>query len=245
MAIQEQYLGPVTGYYNELRETYWQSQSFIPENSHNFKRLTLWINKSGSLTTLTIELFAVDVNHKPTGSALISKAVPAAEIENASYGDEDHPTLISFDSTYSLTAETEYCFVCRANVDCYGTYLFSGNSGYEGYHFKTTNSGGYWSSVSDDIMFIEYDDEPAPDPPASITYPETNSHGEFEVSWDESEGADSYILEQSIDAGESWDEIYSGADTSYFRNVSNGSYLYRVKAHNIAGDSDYTTGEKI
>ena len=81
--------------------------------------------------------------------------------------------------------------------------------------------------------------------PASITYPETDSHGEFEVSWDESENANNYTLEVSDDDGESWDEVYNGSGLSDFQSVESGEYIYRVKASNDENDSDYTTGDTI
>lgn len=247
MAVQEQYYGTVSEWYNQIRGTYWQSQSFIVQNPHNIAKVRLWIDKTGSsgLTSVTVEIYAADANHKPTGSVLASGTVLAENIQPAAYGDENHPTEIILSSPYPLAASTEYCIVARANTGSYYTYLFSSDTGYSGYHFSTTNSGGYWSTESDDLLFAEYDDQGAPQPPASITYPESDSHGEFEVSWDASEGAASYTLEQSDDDGVSWDEIYSGAGMSFFRNVDNGDYIYRVKAANEEGDSGYTEGDTI
>jgi len=179
MAVIEQYYDTISGYYNQIREAYWHSQSFTPDDSKNIVSVELWIDKTSSsgLTEVTVELYAADVNHKPTGSLLATGSVLKDDIQLSVYGDEDHPTTITFDSPYGVTSSTEYCLVIKANAGSYYTYLFSSNTGYSGYHFHTTNSGGYWATDSDDLVFITYDDQP-PAAPASITYPETNSHGE-------------------------------------------------------------------
>jgi len=98
-------------------------------------------------------------------------------------------------------------------------------------------SGGKISLYGDDFM------GGAVSAPASITYPETDSHGEFEVSWDESENANNYTLERSDDDGESWDEIYNGSGLSDFQSIESAEYIYRVKAANDENESDYTTGD--
>jgi len=81
-----------------------------------------------------------------------------------------------------------------------------------------------------------------PEPPASITYPTSSNTGNYTVSWATSAGATSYQLERSNNGGSSWNQIYSGAGTSFAEAISNGSYRYRVKATNSYGTSAWTTG---
>ena len=82
-----------------------------------------------------------------------------------------------------------------------------------------------------------------PPVPASITYPASSSTGQYTVSWASSTGATSYQLQRSSNGGSTWSgDIYSGANTSYQENITNGSYRYRVKATNAYGSSAYRTG---
>jgi hypothetical protein len=82
----------------------------------------------------------------------------------------------------------------------------------------------------------------APPAPASITYPATSSTGQYTVSWASSTGATSYQLERSANNGSSWTGVYSGSAVSYSETITNGSYLYHVRATNTVGSSGWTTG---
>jgi hypothetical protein len=248
LAQQEKYLGPVTGWYNQIRAAYWETESFIPVNAHNISKVKLWIDKFGSygLTSVTVAIYLANVTtHKPTGSALVTGTVLKDDIQSASYGDENHPTTIILDSTLALSAGTEYCIVVYANSGSQDTFLFSGSSGYSGYHFKSANSGSTWLAVSSsDLLFIEYDDTPIiVPPPASIDYPSSDVYGEFDPIWEAVPDASYYDLQQSIDDGENWTTVYSGTNLSWPARVPNGNYIYRVRTHTDDGDSDWTTGE--
>jgi len=62
------------------------------------------------------------------------------------------------------------------------------------------------------------------------------------VSWAAATGAVSYELERSADAGGTWEQVYSAANTTYAEAVTDGSYRYRVRALNASGSSDWRTG---
>ena len=85
---------------------------------------------------------------------------------------------------------------------------------------------------------------PPPAMPASISYPSASDTGEYTVSWASSTGATSYQLERQTNGG-SWGQIYSGANTSFAEDVGNGSQLYRVKATNGGGSSEWRTGSQV
>jgi hypothetical protein len=101
-----------------------------------------------------------------------------------------------------------------------------------------TVSGNKWG-----IDFVSGGTPPQPpQPPSSINYPSSSNTGKYTVTWSSSTGAQSYQLERSNNAGSTWSQVYSGANTSYNENVGNGSYRYRVSATNSAGSSSWTTG---
>jgi hypothetical protein len=81
-----------------------------------------------------------------------------------------------------------------------------------------------------------------PTSPTSIDYPSNSNIGQYTVSWASSGSAISYQLERSSNGGSTWSLVYSDANLSYTENVDNGSYLYRVKATNLGGSSNWTTG---
>ena len=86
-----------------------------------------------------------------------------------------------------------------------------------------------------------------PSTPASITYPSTDSDGNFTVSWSSVSGASNYQLWRSTNSGFSpASVVYNGSGTSYNQTgLSNGTYYYRVAASNDCGASDWRTGGAI
>jgi hypothetical protein len=116
-----------------------------------------------------------------------------------------------------------------------------GNGSYR-YRVSATNASGtsgYRTGSGDCVVNIPV---PAPDVPASITYPATDSDGSYTVSWAASSGATSYTLQRSSNGGSSYSTVTTGASTSYAETVGNGSYRYRVSATNASGTSSYRTG---
>lgn len=122
------------------------------------------------------------------------------------------------------------------------SYLENIGDGSYRYRVKAINGGGSssWTTGGWDCVVTLTPPTP-PLPPASITYPASSS-GTHTVSWASSSGATSYQLERSADSGGTWSQIYNGSATSYLENITDGTYRYRVKATNVAGTSDWTTG---
>jgi hypothetical protein len=245
MARQEQYVVTATSTVNQIRNAYWFTQTITPLVAHNITKVKLWIDKNSSygLTSVTAAIYAVNPStHKPTGSALCSGSVSEENI-NSAYNNVS--TEIIFGTPYALSVSVKYAIVVYSNAGSYYTYLYGAADGYSrGQVFESTNSGSTWTSVSNtDLLFIEYDDTPTVvDPPASISYPSSDIYGEFDPVWETVPDASYYDLQQSIDAGENWTTVYSGANLSWPARVPNGSYIYRVRTHNSEGDSDWTTG---
>lgn len=95
----------------------------------------------------------------------------------------------------------------------------------------------------DDVAGIQwiYPPNSPPEVPDVINYP-TEDDGVYTVNWSASSAASSYQLERSADGAE-WVQIYSGPHTFFDETVDDGNYRYRVAASNIAGSSDWQTGD--
>ncbi|MHC4599970.1 MAG: DUF4082 domain-containing protein, partial [Planctomycetota bacterium] len=83
-----------------------------------------------------------------------------------------------------------------------------------------------------------------PAAPGSITVPASSSTGNYVVSWTGVVGAWTYDLEESTSpAFGSTTLVYSGSSTSYsITGQVDGTYYYRVRAGNGAGQSGWTNG---
>ncbi|MHC4781115.1 MAG: DUF4082 domain-containing protein, partial [Planctomycetota bacterium] len=105
--------------------------------------------------------------------------------------------------------------------------------------FPTSSLAQYGSGVVD----IGYITAP-PAAPATITVPATSSTGIYTVSWAASVGASNYDLQEDTNSGfTSATTVYSGANTSFqVTGKTNGTYYYRVRATNPAGNSAWTVG---
>jgi len=96
----------------------------------------------------------------------------------------------------------------------------------------------------DDVSGIHWIYNPT-DPPGtlnSIGYPSESGSGVYLVTWTAGSAASSYHLERSLD-GANWVQIYSGPHTYFEEIVYDGGYRYRVAASNIAGSSEWRTGD--
>lgn len=81
----------------------------------------------------------------------------------------------------------------------------------------------------------------APEPPASISVPSTNTGGTYTVSWSTSSGATSYVLQQESNIMPSWEQVYSGASTSTSVSVGSLEFRYQVQACNASGCSAFSS----
>ncbi len=84
-----------------------------------------------------------------------------------------------------------------------------------------------------------------PATPADIIYPELSLSGFYTVAWTEADEALTYRLERSSNGGDNWAMVSEGYTTSYDESVNMGEYVYRVRAQNPAGNSDWRTGHEL
>jgi len=116
--------------------------------------------------TITVEVYAADGNHKPTGSVLASGDIEAEDIIGASW--EWH--RVPFSQVSWLTAETEYCIVVYWNGVGFPTddvmwaydLLDVPSDGYsDGVALYSSDDGSTWVLLSDesynaDFLFEEW-----------------------------------------------------------------------------------------
>jgi len=115
----------------------------------------------------------------------------------------------------------------------------AGGEGSYRYRVRAVNEVGSsdWRTGTGDCV-VQF----TPQTPEAITYPSSSTTGIYDVNWAAATGAASYELERSADAGSTWAQVYSGANTTYAETVGDGSYRYRVRAVNASGSSDWRTG---
>ncbi len=108
------------------------------------------------------------------------------------------------------------------------------------YRVKAVNSGGSSSYKTGSVATVYYSKpNVAPTVPASITVPSTVYGGKsFTVSWGKATDSDGnlsgYKLEQSINGGSTWTQVYQGSGTSTTITLAFGEatqVMFRVRAY--------------
>jgi hypothetical protein len=136
--------------------SFWLSQCFTPETSHDLNTVSFYLYKVGSPTyTVTIGLYAAGSDDRPTGSALCNTAFSASSLTTAAKWYE-----YDFTTGYQVTAGMKYALVLSADsgslsnivywrVNTAGTYS-------RGMRATSTNQGSTWTTnLSYDLGFKE------------------------------------------------------------------------------------------
>ena len=130
------------------------SETFTASSSYTITSVKLSIKKTTSSTiVLTVGIYAVDVNRKPTGSALAS-----GSIANASISTSQGWVECAFSAGYLLTVNTEYAIVVNApsgtgTITWYGE--LTGNV-YVGKSWYGSNGTTWTESTVSDTSFRTY-----------------------------------------------------------------------------------------
>ncbi len=230
----------------------WQSQTFTTIDGFTITSVKLLVARIGASGTLTISIKEVDVNDKPTGDDLCSKAIDSTGLTT----DIDVGEWYEFVFTvpYLLSDTTRYAIVARctgADVDnrCYWRFDSSSPTYTNGENLYSTNSGGSWTALSIyDRLFETWGNpilpgvptivSPTPTGITNITLDETplewaagDPAGDtYEVYFREQ--GDAWVLVGVAQAGLTW--------TIDFGTLDYGTtYEWRIDATNIYGT---TTG---
>jgi hypothetical protein len=108
------------------------------------------------------------------------------------------------------------------------------------YRVRGVNAGGNsaWTVGANGCQIV------APNPPATVTVPQTSASGNYTVSWATSQGATSYDLQEDTSASfTNPATVYTGANTQFnVTGKTSGTFYYQVRASNLVGSSTWTAG---
>lgn len=129
---------------------------FKPGFTGDLDRVDLLLKKTGTPGDLTVELYA-DSGAKPTGSALATQVISAADISTTANWIQ-----VKFDTPYSVTSGTTYHIVIKgASVDSTNMYMWfvaDGNPYADGVAGYSSDAGSNWSNQTDyDFNFRTYE----------------------------------------------------------------------------------------
>jgi len=137
----------------------WIAQTFVTSTSTiNTTSVKIKIKRTGTPSTITIGIRAVDVNSKPTGSDLTSGNLDYTNL----IADAETSWIVLSLEDYTLSASTTYALVIReasgdasnkyqARIKTTGTYS-------DGNTLTSNDSGSTWTAGSSDILFNLYGD---------------------------------------------------------------------------------------
>jgi len=128
---------------------YWTTGS-----AYEISSIKAMMGKSGSPGTVVLSIYAVDVDHKPTGAALTTGSI------NATLLTDDSAEEVTFTLTpYSLSSFTEYAWVLSGtSLDgANKIYVYSADALGDAAYVGSTDSGSSWTiNDSYDLAFETY-----------------------------------------------------------------------------------------
>lgn len=154
-----------------IYSTSYFSQAFIPSVSGNLTDLSLCLWRHASPGNLIIEIFATDINQKPTGSALATQTITQASISSTTWSQLN----VVFSSPASLTQGVRYAIVLHStsgdgSTNYYTLDTFTNNGGEnfdiytDGKLFHSSDGATWTENANDDIAFVTGMDVIAPSP---------------------------------------------------------------------------------
>jgi len=144
--------------------TLWRGQTFTPTSTHDFSELHLYMYKdAGSTANVLVDIYAVDVNHKPTGSSLGQASTAASAINDTT------PTWAEFiwGTAITLTGSTEYAYVVHSTGGNYILRYDASSPTYAGgLYLHSADTGATWTTYTTrEMMFREYYTDDIEEPP--------------------------------------------------------------------------------
>jgi hypothetical protein len=134
----------------------WRYQTFAPSTSHSLNAVSLYLYKQGAPAyTVTVGIYSVDANHKPTGSALCTTTFAASSVTTIAGW-----STYAFSSGCQVSAGVEYAIVLSGDGGDTTNRLILGvntTGGYEGgARGYSVNGGTTWLLTSaQDMAFKE------------------------------------------------------------------------------------------
>ncbi|MFC1633329.1 GLUG motif-containing protein [Planctomycetota bacterium] len=210
------------------------------QSSRNNKNEIMWGSTSSSALAMTYT-WLKQTNYDPRRPQAEQQLIECDMVFN-DRGDNWSTNPFEFEADVQSVALHEFGHFLSLN-DLYGEI---GDSEYDAAKVMYGYSDGYTLKRNlhpDDVAGIHWIYHPTSPPaiPDSIDYP-SEDDGVYTILWNACSDASSYQLERSIDGGD-WVQIYSGPHTFFDEIVDDGNYQYRVAASNIAGSSDWQTGD--
>jgi hypothetical protein len=142
--------------FTPIYNTYWRAMSFTASSSYKLTSLVLKLFKTSTVTAshaIDVELYATDVNGKPTGSALCSGTYDTDDLATGSPYTEAE---ISMGAGYQITEGIMYAIVVSAPTittfpqRTYWRYDTDISDAYPGGHMMwSNNSGSSWNDSAD------------------------------------------------------------------------------------------------
>lgn len=145
-----------------IADRHWCGVQFTPAAAHKITSVKLKMYKVGSPPTITIGIYEVDGEGKPTGDALCSGSTLGSTLTTDTDGEWREITL---GAGYNLDADTMYAIVAKApggsTVNC-GKLRYDNDDGtYPGGGFLYTDDSGanWYIHEDDDAMFEDWGEE--------------------------------------------------------------------------------------
>ena len=134
-------------------------QTFTPSNAHDITSVKLKLFKTNSPGDMTVEIYATDGSGHPTGAALASGTIAAADISSTSSPGDWYEC--TFGSSALLSASTKYGIVLSTSGTWDATNFIvwreDGSSAtYSGGNYMYLDTGTWYDGPNDDFMFEEY-----------------------------------------------------------------------------------------
>lgn len=131
------------------------AETFTLEADLSISKAKVLVYRSATAPELlTLELFATDVNKKPTGSALATGTVDTQAVTEVTTGEE---VTVTFGSAYGGSRGTMYALVgSRANVVDGDLYVCYSASGHSGRYFISQDDESTWveDTTKDEIFSL-------------------------------------------------------------------------------------------
>ena len=212
---------------SDFYDSNWIAQTFSYINSIEVVSVKIKVKRTGTPSTITIGIQALDANSKPDGTDLTSGSLDYTDLI-----DDGDTEWISIPLTaYTLSADTTYAIVIReasgdssnkysARIKTTGTYS-------DGNNLTSSDSGSTWTAGSSDILFDLYGTT------STVAVAETLTHSDDGVKIGHFQVGDKRMFLQNSESISLGDQVYHDGkwyqvdDLEKF-SMGNTQYSYEI-----------------